>query len=141
MHFDLRQHSVLVVDDEAGHRLICKIALMDDGGFECVGEAAHGRDAIARAIDLQPDLVVLDLRMPVMGGLDALPHIRQVAPRAKVVVWTAEDGDHLEQAIARGAHAVVSKLGPARELVAMLHRVASNDRQPNTMSSGRIGTR
>jgi DNA-binding NarL/FixJ family response regulator len=120
-----RQYRVLVVDDEPGHRLICRIAMGEDGSFECVGEAFHGRSAIERAAELQPDLVVLDLRMPAMDGLEALPHILEVAPRARVVVWSNEGELQRELARERGAHGAVSKLAPVRDLVAMLHRVAS----------------
>ncbi len=115
---------VLVVDDEPGHRLICRIALEDDGGFTCVGEAFDGRRAIERARELQPDLVVLDLRMPIMDGLEALPHILDAAPGTRVVVWTNEGELQRELARERGANGAVSKLAPARDLVHALHQVA-----------------
>lgn len=144
---ETRSHGVLVVDDEPGHRAICRLALEVDDTLACVGEAHNGRVAIERARELQPDLVVLDLRMPVLDGLASLPEIRRVAPLAGVVVWTSDDVLQREIALERGAHAVVSKFVPVAALVEALHRVAAtppDERfayEPNTMSSGRIGTR
>jgi len=84
---------VLVVDDDARLREVIGLALQFDGSFEVVGEARDGSEAIIEAGIHQPDLVLLDLAMPRMGGREALPHIREVAPASKVVVFTALDPD------------------------------------------------
>lgn len=78
--------SVVVADDMADLRHIARMALESSQRFEVVAEAADGREAVAKAAEHQPDLVLLDLAMPVLDGLQALPRIRQVAPGAKVVI-------------------------------------------------------
>ena len=79
--------SVMVVDDSADLRdLISMVIERHHGGWRVVATAAEGRQAIAEARSTQPDLVLLDIAMPVMDGLQALPHIREVAPEAVVVM-------------------------------------------------------
>ena len=79
---------LLVVDD---HHLL-RAALVDllvQAGFEVVGEAADGADAVALAKELDPDVVLMDLRMPVLGGLDATRLIKDACPDIQVVLLTA----------------------------------------------------
>jgi two-component system chemotaxis response regulator CheY len=81
---------LLVVDDALFMRkLICGVAA--EAGWEVVGEAGNGADSITLYHQLRPDLVTMDLVMPVMGGLEALRQIRAIDPEAKVVVVTALD--------------------------------------------------
>ena len=81
---------LLVVDDSLFMRkLIC--ALAAEAGWEVVGEAGNGEESIMLYQQLWPDLVTMDLVMPVMGGLKALRQIRTIDPQAKVVVVTALD--------------------------------------------------
>ena len=113
---------VLVVDDEPQHRALCRYALEPLDGIDLVGEAHNGRRGIELAAELQPDVVVLDLRMPVMDGLSALPQILRAAPFARVVIWSAV-GDstmHRVQAREGGAVACVRKGASLDQLVAVL---------------------
>jgi two-component system, chemotaxis family, chemotaxis protein CheY len=81
---------LLVVDDALFMRkMICGVAT--EAGWEVVGEAGDGRTAVSLYQQLHPDLVTMDLVMPVMGGLEALRHIRAIDPDAKVIVVTALD--------------------------------------------------
>jgi two-component system chemotaxis response regulator CheY len=81
---------LLVVDDALFMRkMICGVAA--EAGWEVVGEAANGREAVEMYDRLQPDLVTMDLVMPEMGGLEALRRIRAQDPEARVVVVTALD--------------------------------------------------
>ncbi len=81
---------LLVVDDALFMRkLICGVAA--EAGWEVVGEAANGVEAISQYDELRPDLVTMDLVMPEMGGLEALRQIRARHPEARVVVVTALD--------------------------------------------------
>lgn len=101
----------LVVDDSSEIRLVLKLALDLDGRFEVVGEAGDGEQAIAVARDVQPDLVVLDRHMPKLDGLGALPGIREVAPGATVVLFTAyADNETRHAAMSAGAAAVREKV-------------------------------
>ncbi|MGH9165915.1 MAG: EAL domain-containing protein [Acidimicrobiales bacterium] len=82
---------VVIADDQASLRELVKLVLDLEGGFEVVGEASDGWEAIELSRRHQPDLVLLDLVMPGLGGLQALPHVQDAAPDAKVVVLTAMD--------------------------------------------------
>lgn len=86
---------VLVVDDGPDVRLLVRRVLTRRPGFEIVGEAGDGLEAIAAAADLQPDIVLLDLAMPRLGGEEALPRIRAVAPRSMVAVFSAQVSDEI----------------------------------------------
>lgn len=110
---------VLVVDDAPDLRLVVREALEVDGGFTVVGEADDGMKGVELASRLQPDLVVLDLAMPTLDGLSALPHIREVAPEAQIVVLSGLARGPLEsQVIAGGAVGFLEKGIPASRFVA-----------------------
>jgi PAS domain S-box-containing protein len=83
--------SVVIADDSDDIRLLLRTQLEADGRFAVVGEAADGAAAVEVARSLQPDLIVLDLAMPNVDGLQALPMIREVAPSARVVVLSGFD--------------------------------------------------
>lgn len=84
---------VLLVDDVADVRRLVRIALRYHGGFEVVGEARAGLQAIELATRLRPDVVLLDLGLPDLAGRDVLSRLREVVPGAKVVVFTGADGE------------------------------------------------
>ena len=79
--------SVLVVDDVAVLRLAVTKAFNEADGFEVTGSARDGREALEKIDQLQPDLVILDLEMPVMGGLDVLQAMRGKLRAPKIVVF------------------------------------------------------
>lgn len=108
---------VLIADDTAGVRLLTKLALEADGRFLVVDEAAHGREAVEAATRSTPDLVLLDMGMPLMDGLEALPLIRAASPRSTVVVLSGFAADRLErEALALGAVAYLEKGSSAGDL-------------------------
>ena len=101
---------VLVVDDDEDMRALFHLVLEKHGAFEVVGQAADGATGIVLATELQPDVVLLDLRMPVMDGLQALPRILEGASRTKVVVLSGfADEAMAANALAAGASAYLSK--------------------------------
>ena len=103
---------VLVVDDEPSVRELVAAQLVEHG-MRVVGEAANGRDAIRLVSQLAPDVVVLDIAMPIMDGRDALPQIRELAPRARVVVLSGMDEDETRrEVLEHGAHLYLSKSRP-----------------------------
>lgn len=100
--------------------------------FEVVGEAGDGAQAVEMAAALQPDMVLLDLAMPVLGGMEAIPQIRRRAPDARVVVVSGYAPDRMgSQAVKVGAAAFLEKQQRPRELLAsLLHTWKSTQPQP-----------
>ena len=119
--------SILIVDDHPLTRSALA-ALLGQNGFSVVGEAADGEAAIEQARELGPDLVLLDLSMPGMSGLDALPRLREAAPNAEVVVLTASGTEeNLLGAIRGGAAGYLLKSEPPERLVEFLRGVANGE--------------
>jgi DNA-binding NarL/FixJ family response regulator len=118
---------VLIVDDHPLTRNALA-GLLAQHGFEVVGQAGSGEEAIQRAGELEPDLVLLDLSMPEMSGLEALPRVRAAAPNSEVVVLTAsEDEDSLLGAVRAGAAGYLLKSEPPERIVAFLRGVANGE--------------
>jgi DNA-binding NarL/FixJ family response regulator len=117
---------VLVIDDEPTHRMVVRVGLESRSDAELVGEAHNGRRGVELAAELQPDVVVLDLRMPIMDGMTALPLILRVAPFARVVVWSSADAFERARVLEAGAAACVRKTAPLEELMtALLQQTAA----------------
>lgn len=118
---------ILIVDDHPLTR-DALVALLAQQDFEVVGAAASGEEAIVQAGRLQPDLVLLDLAMPGMDGLTALPRIREQAPEAEVVVLTASDAEEsLLGAIRAGASGYLLKTEPPEQIAGFLRAVARGE--------------
>jgi DNA-binding NarL/FixJ family response regulator len=101
---------VLIVEDDASLRKMLRLLFDGADGYLVVGEADDGREALALAAHYQPDLVLLDLSMPGMGGLEALPLILGVAPHAKIVVLSGvEAATMADAARSQGAAAYFEK--------------------------------
>jgi DNA-binding NarL/FixJ family response regulator len=118
---------MLIVDD---HPLTRDglAALLSGHGFDIVGEASDGHEAIEQARELQPDVVLLDLSMPDLDGLSALPLLRTAAPDCEVVVLTASgDEANLLAAIRGGAAGYLLKTEPPERLVDFLHGAARGE--------------
>lgn len=102
---------VLVVDDTPDIRVLLRLTLETDDRFVVVGEAENGAEAIDRAAELKPDLVVLDRHMPVLDGVQALPALRRVCPDTVILLFTANADDETRQlAMSSGADQVWSKI-------------------------------
>jgi DNA-binding NarL/FixJ family response regulator len=118
---------VLIVDDHPLTR-DALTGLLAQHGFDVVGGAEDGATAIAQAAALQPDVVLLDLAMPGLSGLDALPGIRGASPESEVVVLTASDAEeNLLGAIRAGASGYLLKTEPPTQIAAFLRGVARGD--------------
>ena len=115
---------VLLVDDAADIRILLKLVLEFDAEFTVVGEAGNGEEAIRLTAELQPDLVVLDIAMPVMDGMDALQQLRAVSPASKVVMYSAYDSGWLaDRARGYGAAAYIDKTAGVVDLVGQLRSI------------------
>jgi DNA-binding NarL/FixJ family response regulator len=116
---------LLVVDD---HDMLREalVELLRQAGFEVVGEAADGADAVALAKELEPEVVLMDLRMPVLGGLDATRLIKHATPATQVVLLTAFDSPALQQqAEEAGCFAYLVKGSPPGTLRLVLHQAVA----------------
>ena len=117
---------VLVVDDEAITRQGVRMILDHDDGIEVVGEATDGAEAVQQTRDLLPDVVLLDIRMPGMNGLEAIVPI--VATGARVLVLTTYDVDeNMYRAFRAGASGFVLKTAHPEDLVYAVRVVARGD--------------
>jgi DNA-binding NarL/FixJ family response regulator len=125
---------VLVADDHQALREAL-VELLNEVGFEVVGAAGDGVDAVALAKELGPDLVLMDLSMPVLNGLDATRLLREALPDTPVVVFSAFDGAELKrQALAAGAVAYLAKDCTTQRLRATLDGAVA-------LAAGRAGKR
>jgi two-component system chemotaxis response regulator CheY len=116
---------LLVVDDALFmRRLISGVAA--EAGWEVAGEAGNGEEAVCLYKELKPDLVTMDLVMPVMGGLEALRKIRELDPNAQVVVVTALDQKNaLMESIRDGALDFIVKPFERQRVLNLLHKLAA----------------
>jgi DNA-binding NarL/FixJ family response regulator len=83
------------VDDNSAVRSLVRRLFELEPDFEISGEAENGRDAVEKAENLKPDLIILDLSMPVMTGLDAAPLLRKLLPNARIILFTVQEGAKL----------------------------------------------
>src|SRR5438128_3681303 len=118
---------ILLVDDHPLTRSALA-GLLQQQGFEIAGEAADGEEAIARAREIQPDLVLLDLSMPGLEVRSALPRLREAAPSCEVVVLTASgEEENLLGAIRAGAAGYLLKSEPPARIVEFLRGAAQGE--------------
>jgi DNA-binding NarL/FixJ family response regulator len=115
---------ILLADDHAVLRSGLRLLLNNQPGVEVVGEAASGLETLTLAETLQPDLILLDLSMPGLGGLDALPTLRRIAPHTRVLILTMhDDPQYLRQALKSGASGYVLKKAADVELLSAIQAV------------------
>lgn len=115
---------ILLADDHAVLRDGVRMILETNPGFEVVGTADNGADAVALAQSLQPDIAVLDVAMPEINGLEATREIRACCPETEVIILSMHEGeDYLREALRAGAAGYVLKRAAAKELVGAIRAV------------------
>jgi DNA-binding NarL/FixJ family response regulator len=120
-----RKIRVVLVDDVPELRLLVRITLEEDPDIEVVGEAANGREGVEVVGRTDPDLVLLDLSMPDMDGLEAIPLMRQHAPNARVVVLSGHEAGRVSlEALDQGASRYVNKAAGLQTIPQVVHEVA-----------------
>jgi DNA-binding NarL/FixJ family response regulator len=119
--------SVVIVDDQALIRAGLR-GILRDGGLEVTGEAADGREALGVIARVRPDVVLMDLRMPILDGIGAIAALRKLPEvgRTPVLVLTTYDGDRdVVAALGAGANGFLSKVMDPQELVAAIEQISS----------------
>lgn len=115
--------NVLVVDDAAFMRLSIK-QILEKNGHKMIAEAADGKEAILKYTEYKPDVIILDITMPEMSGLEALAHIKENDPNAKVVICSAlGQQEQLAKAIELGAKDFIVKPFEPDRMIAALNKV------------------
>ncbi|MBO9354310.1 response regulator [Bordetella petrii] len=119
---------ILLIDDHSLFRSGVRLLLQRQPDFEVVAEAADGVEGIKRAQEFQPDVILLDLNMPGLSGLETLQLLVQDVPRSNVVILTvSEETDELSQALRDGARGYLVKNIDAEALTAAIRRAATGE--------------
>jgi len=123
-HESLQIRTVLIVDDSHFERSVIRSAVQAHTRFRVCGEASDGAEAIKKAMELQPDLVIMDLSMPQMNGVEAAMVLRKTMPKVPIVLFTLY-GEQLRGAISPslGVTHIVSKTEGLTPLVECLERL------------------
>ncbi|MFQ5847237.1 MAG: response regulator [Candidatus Methylomirabilales bacterium] len=130
---------VLVVDDHALFRKGLVSMLRDQPDFEVVGEAPEGQAALAKAKELMPDVILMDIYMPGCGGLEATQQIKEALPYVKIVILTvSEEDQNLFSAIKSGAQGYLSKNIEPQQLFEMLRGVVKGEAPISRLTAAKI---
>jgi DNA-binding NarL/FixJ family response regulator len=127
----------VLVDDE---RLI-RAALgqsLSESGIELVGEAANGEDAIAIVVDVRPDVVLMDLRLPGLSGVQAIQQLAMLAPAARILVLTRSEQNRVVEAIVAGASGYILKSAPPEAIVSAVRATAAGESVLSPQIAGKL---
>lgn len=114
---------ILIVDDSKTSRKFLKSMLIE-GGHEVVGEAQDGREGVDKYFELKPDVVTMDITMPVLDGIDAVSEIIEKAPDAKIIMVTAAgQKSNMVEAIRRGAADFIHKPFDSEVIIEVIEKV------------------
>src|SRR5262245_34800653 len=123
-----RQIRVLLVDDHPFVREGIKSHLVTQPGIKVVGEAGNGEESLRQAVRLRPDVVLMDISMPSMNGLEAMSRLRRKVPHARVLVLTMhENREYIARVFRHGARAFIRKDSSPDELVRAIHAVHAGE--------------
>ena len=119
---------IFLVDDHTILRQGLRRLFESEKGFDVVGEARDGREAVERAKEVDTDVIIMDLAMPALNGLDATRRILKAKPEAKILILSMYlDDDYVTQALEAGVSGYVMKDAPATELVSAVRAVARGE--------------
>ena len=124
----MKKIRILVADDHAVLRAGLQMLLDAEPDMTVIGEASTGAEAVERAKTLNPDVVLMDLKMPGLGGVDATRYLKREAPEIKVLILTMyDDAGYLRQVLRAGASGYVLKKATDTDLVAAIRAVSRGD--------------
>lgn len=124
--------SILIVDDSSAIRKGLRNLLSNDTGVKVCGEATNGKEAIERARELHPDVIVLDVSMPVLNGLQAAPVLHQMLPETAIILFTSYGNAVASHGTTPGIDAIISKDEGATNLLETIHTLATNHEDPSS---------
>jgi DNA-binding NarL/FixJ family response regulator len=132
---------VLIADDHALFRRGLEMVLQGEPGLELVGQASDGQEAVKLASEVAPDVVLMDIRMPKMTGIEAARQMKEIAPSARIVILTISDeDDDLFEAIRAGASGYLLKDIPLDELAGSVRSVHGGQSLINPSMAGKLLT-
>ena len=129
--------TVVVVDDE--HLIRSALAqALSNSGIELVGEAATGEDAIRLVVDVRPDVVLIDLRLPGISGVGAIEQLSLLAPASRVLVLTRSEQNRVVEAIIAGASGYILKSAPAEAIITAVRATAAGESVLSSQIAGKL---
>jgi len=136
-HLELSTVRILVIDDYAPWRRFITSTLQKLPEFQIVGEGTDGMEAVEKAQELQPDLILLDIGLPKLDGIKAAARIRECAPKARILFFTENSSpDIAEEAMRTGADGYVVKAGAAEELLPAITAILLGKQFVSSLLSG-----
>ena len=131
-HYDVHTTvSVLVADDFAEWRAYTRNLLQSGQAYRVIGEATNGLEAVQKSIELRPDIVLLDVRMPILNGIEAAERIRQASPASRIIFVTqTDDRDTRTAALSAGAEEYLLKAKVFTDLLPTIDEVLRNRHGP-----------
>ena len=124
----MRKIRIVVADDHALMRVGLRSMLVLEDDMDVVGEASNGKDAVRLADELHPDVIIMDLMMPLIGGAEATRKIHQDDPKAKIIILTSYgSSDELLRAVSNGAVGVQPKEDPTENLIKSIRKVVRGE--------------
>src|SRR3954469_17633969 len=129
--------TVALVDDEQLIRVALAQAL-SSSGLELVGEAAAGEEAIQHVVDVRPDVVLMDLQLPGMSGVQAIEQLGLLAPASRVLVLTRSEQNRVVEAIVAGASGYILKSAPVEAIVSASKATAAGESVLSSKIAGKL---
>jgi DNA-binding NarL/FixJ family response regulator len=132
-----RPITVVLVDDEQLIRAALSQALAS-GGLDLVGEAANGQEAVELVVDLRPDVVLMDLRLPGISGITVIAQLGLLAPASSILVLTRSEQNRVVEAIVAGANGYIVKGAPPDAIIAAIRATAAGESVLSPQIAGRL---
>jgi DNA-binding NarL/FixJ family response regulator len=129
--------TVVLVDDEPLIRAALAQAL-SSGGLELVGEAANGDDALEIVVGVRPDVVLMDLRLPGISGIEVIERLSLLAPASRILVLTRSEQNRVVEAIVAGASGYILKTAPSEAIVAAVSATAAGESVLSSQIAGKL---
>lgn len=135
----MKKTRILVADDHEIVRRGLRPLIESEWGWEVCGEAINGREAIAKAGELKPDIVVLDVNMPEIGGIDVTREVRRILPETEVLAFTGTESESLiHQLFVAGARACVLKIEATEHLIPAIKSLIQHQPYLASRASGMV---